>query len=113
MKKIYISLLAVITLLLIACQAPLEHEYQYDEDIISHAETQYANEMITYEVTVNKPTPCHEIQHEARVSGLEVLEIIIEIQETDEICAQVITPETITGQIESMQRPARTIIIIE
>ncbi len=69
--------------------------------------------MVSYETMVNKPTPCHEINHEAQVREDNVLEIRLEITTEEEICAQVITPELVMGEIESDQEPEDIQVIIE
>ena len=54
----------------------------------------------TYNVTIEKPTPCHDIRVD-EVSTNEGYEIRIYIEDPtiDGVCAQVITPQQVTGEV--------------
>ena len=113
MKKIILATIIISTIIFTACNAEqIETDYIYDENIINNVQTTYVGDTVQYEVSVNKPTPCHEIQHEARMLGTDTLEILIAMESTAEMCAQVITPETITDTITVISPPSRVIVQI-
>lgn len=61
----------------------------------------YADNAFAYNGTVQKPTPCHSVETDLRImeSFPEQVELDINVVPTDEICAQVIDEEELSGEI--------------
>lgn len=107
MKKrnmILISLLLVLGLLITACDGVEEDEEEFEEIIT--ANYQYINNNVIFEAIVNKPSPCHDLSYDYyvyREQNESIVDIRFVISETDEICAQVITAEDISGEFEVVE----------
>lgn len=71
-----------------------------DEEFFDHiisVDTEFSDGVLFYELEVLKPTPCHEIVIVEELRN-DVLVITLSFVSTAEICAQVITPENISGE---------------
>ncbi len=68
----------------------------------------YTEGDIVYNLTQTKPTPCHEIILDEQImeSYPEQIRLDIQIRDTGEICAQVISEEQLDGRISLGHRPA-------
>jgi len=110
MKSTLFILITALSLLFLAGCMP-EPEFMYDEERVNFANTEFTGSSVIYEVSINKPTPCHVISHRASISTSENINtFLIHIEMTigdDEICPQVIMPETITGEIETNVIPTK------
>lgn len=114
MKKIILSILILATLTIMACtQRYSEPDYVYDQNMINSVETRRVGDTILYDISVNKPTPCHQITHTARMSGTETLEILINLVDSGEPCAQVIDIETLSGSIQVLSQPNQVVVQVD
>ena len=99
--------LTVLTIFIAAC-SPVEEEPQDvlppindQDDIIAPPEGDVwiSNSNLNYVINVEKPTPCHELDVNEQLLGSFPLDIRVEIDlippMEGEICAEVITPETV------------------
>lgn len=110
MKKINIVILLsvlILTMTLSACNYPEENdvEQETDQKIITAVYT-YVNSEVTFEAIVNKPTPCHVLDYDYRVlqeDEKNIVEIQLKIIDTEEVCAQVITPDDISDTFEVVE----------
>lgn len=62
-----------------------------------------SNEITTYNLTVTKPTPCHEILVE-EIETQEAINVYMYVglpADANDLCTQVVSPQTITGSVES------------
>lgn len=86
---------------------PDETNEESGEDFFNYIEsvnTEFSDGVLYYEILVAKPTPCHEIDLVEEYDD-GVLTITLSFVSTDEICAQVITPENITGEFKAESEP--------
>jgi hypothetical protein len=71
---------------------------------------------LSYRTTLQKPTPCGELTSSASimpendVMNSSLLGVIVEYQEGNETCSQVVTPTNVTGTIESETRPGLAVV---
>ena len=75
-------------------------EFTYANDTLDITFS-YDNNAYKYTGIVQKPTPCHEVSTEVviRESYPEQVDLNVDIDNTDQICAQVIEEEEISGEI--------------
>lgn len=66
-------------------------------DYIESVNTEYSDGVLFYDIEVLKPTPCHDIEIVEELRD-DVLVITLSFVSTEEMCAQVITPETVSGE---------------
>ncbi|MFP4401463.1 MAG: hypothetical protein ACLFPQ_06290 [Candidatus Woesearchaeota archaeon] len=64
-------------------------------------------ELLRYEATIDKPTPCHTLNvNENILESYPVqIRLVVIAEPSDMMCADVITPETVTGEIEIDHEP--------
>ncbi len=72
----------------------------------------YNGTHIQYSIVQTKPTPCHTIDVDETVFADDQIDILVNIVPSDQMCAQVITDETIEGSIE-VGNPETVTIIVE
>ncbi len=81
-----------------------------DDHIIGDLETEFAEGLFVYKLTVNKPTPCHEVIVEQILEEDNVLELYVDVVDTGEICPQVIETIVVEGEIEVEEEPEDVIV---
>ena len=99
------ALLIIIMLGFAACEVPMPETAVDVEDVVIEAR----EDGIAYSFTVLMPTPCHELTVQESVSANEA-RITLEASAGDEVCAQIITPQEVSGLIETDQQPERFVI---
>ena len=81
---------------------------------ILDVEVDYENGILSYSGVVQKPTPCHVLEIEETIlTNPTRIRVDISIEETDEICIQVITPEEISGSLEISEEPSSFTIYVD
>ncbi len=73
----------------------------------SNFNVRYSEGRIYYNITVDKPTPCHSINVTESVMESYPVQvgIYMEMIESQGMCAQVITPELVHGSVETQSKP--------
>ena len=110
-KIILLSLLAMSLLAISACNevedVVNDDNDFYEEDFLELKDpyANYGGGFVDFHVTVVKPTPCHEVSYTYNISDDNILEVLLELRQTDDLCAQVITPELVEGQIDVDEEP--------
>ncbi len=93
------------------------HDQEDDKDSSSDYVISYENGKLKYEITVEKPTPCHSLKIDEFVMEsypVQIrLEATMEEPEEGQMCAQVITPETITGEIDIGHEPGSVSVFVD
>lgn len=81
-----------------------------DKDFVDRYYVGYSDGRVAYSITVAKPSPCHSLLVQETVMESYPVQVRLDVTITKpsegEICAQVITEETVTGEIETGHRPA-------
>lgn len=79
--------------------------------------TFYENGVVTYTAVVQKPTPCHTLSVDEQIMESYPVQIAIDISilkpDEGQICAQMITEEVITGEIETDHQPQQLTISVD
>lgn len=71
---------------------------------------------LTYRTTLQKPTPCGTLTSDASimpqndVMNSSLLGVIVNYEESNESCTQVVTPTNITGTVQAEQRPGLAVV---
>ena len=100
MKALFIG---AVMLILVACAPP----EPYDPEV----NVSFQDGTWSYEVSVEKPTPCHTIETnvtelpQQRVIGLTVVDPV------QEVCPPVLTRETVTGEVDAPENQGLTILL--
>jgi hypothetical protein len=93
------------------------HEQDDGLDGSENYKISYRDGKLQYELTVDKPTPCHSLAIDEFVMEsypVQIrLEVTIQEPEDDQMCAQVITPETITGEMDIGHEPGSVSVVID
>ena len=122
MRKFGLVFLLLVSLFVFACssddfedngipeEAFINYEYPENVEFVS---VDLINDVIKYDLIVIKPTPCHEVEHEAFFISDDVMEITVNLFDTGEICAQVMTPESLSGEINADSLPAEVRVIVD
>ena len=107
-----LAILGLLLVVLVGCTPVTQVPSRYADETV-----QYENGIVSYRVTVEKPTPCHQIEIVEMKTGTIPLEVEIEIQTIpppdDVICIQVTEIEEISGSIEVESEPERVTIFID
>jgi eight-cysteine-cluster-containing protein len=101
-------------------ECPSDNEKPKDgrsSDDLERYSAAYEEGAVTYSIRVAKPTPCHtlEIRKEIMESYPVQIRLNVEVkkEETDRMCAQVITPDEVNGTIETDHKPAMMEIVVD
>lgn len=110
-KLLLLTILGFSAMFLIGCQPAqdepstpsLPSEFELANFVDYEVNDITTDETTTYNITVNKPTPCHDILVEElqREDSTNVYIFVGQTPDSDEVCTQVISPETITGNVDS------------
>ena len=76
---------------------------------------EYVGGSLNYNLTVQKPTPCHEVTLDSQVmeSYPTQVRLVVQIRDTGKMCAQVIDTEQVTGSLELGDRPGSVSVIVD
>ncbi len=112
-KTILLSVLAVALLAFAACDAdPIMPPGVDGLTSLSEFSASYEDGVLYYDAVLDKPTPCHVVEVEETISDVLRVDFVTSVNETDEICAQVITPEEISREVE-MEMPMTILVYID
>jgi len=80
---------------------------------LEHNET---TNTLSYRTTLQKPTPCGNLTSDASimprndVMNESLLGVMVEYEEANGTCAQVVTPTNITGTLQAEERPGLAVV---
>ncbi|MFT4312660.1 MAG: Kazal-type serine protease inhibitor domain-containing protein [Candidatus Woesearchaeota archaeon] len=75
----------------------------------------HQNSTLAYNFTIDAPTPCHFVTVDEIVmeSYPEQIRINVELESSADMCAQVITPREVSGQIEGVSQQATVQVYVQ
>lgn len=105
MKRVIFIIFALI--FIISCSQKSEDSDLPFEETIENVYVKYENGMLSYKITIEKPTPCYKIIKNERVMESYPVQVYVDIsiESSDEICIQVIAEETVKGTINIGYKP--------
>lgn len=105
MKKIFI-LLFLALIFLTACSKEKIDDSRFEETT-ENVYVKYENGMLSYKITIEKPTPCHIIVKDEKVMESYPVQVAVDLtfQSSNEICIQIISKETVEGEIYTGNKP--------
>jgi hypothetical protein len=115
--KTFLLSLVVLSLFVVGCAQIEENEEKIDvsADFLAFSDVNASWDAgnLSFEATVMKPTPCHELSYYYNVVSDDEVEIIITQTPSDEVCTQVVTEEIISGSFVFSSKPKSVVFVLQ